>query len=59
MTKLAAMGAASGSRAPAGIKRGVNPRGAIVPLADFRVKFSVGEIAYNDFAVGADEWREF
>ncbi len=53
------MGAASDSRAPAGIKRGVNPRGAIVPLADFRVKFSVGEIAYNDFAVGADEWREF
>lgn len=39
------------ANAPAFIKGVVNLRGVIVPIVDMRIKFSVGEIRYDQFTV--------
>ncbi|HEX4858593.1 MAG TPA: chemotaxis protein CheW [Usitatibacteraceae bacterium] len=39
------------ANAPAFVKGVVNLRGVIVPIVDLRIKFSLGEAAYNEFTV--------
>lgn len=39
------------ANAPAFIKGVVNLRGVIVPIVDLRIKFNLGEVAYNEFTV--------
>ncbi len=39
------------ANAPAFIKGVVNLRGIIVPIVDMRIKFNLGEAAYNDLTV--------
>jgi purine-binding chemotaxis protein CheW len=39
------------ANAPPFIKGVVNLRGVIVPIVDLRIKFNLGEVAYNEFTV--------
>lgn len=39
------------ANAPAFIKGVINLRGDIVPIVDLRIKFTVGEVTYNEFTV--------
>ena len=58
MTTLAARAAVSRARARARTRRGAKLLGATLTKFDSFVRFSMGEIAYNDLAAGADAWRE-